>query len=74
MDVTYKKTKDANKVVKTTTETIYLYPLKKELKEIEEELKKLEKEPDEILAANDEKLFRIDKLLERKEEINKILE
>ena len=63
-----------DRIVETTTKTTYLYPLKKELEEIEEELEKLEKEPDEILAPNDEKFFRIDKLLERKEEINKILE
>ena len=71
MEITYKKTKD--KVIKTTTETIHLYPLKKELEEIEEELEKLEKEPDEILMPNDGKFLEIDRLNERKEEINKTL-
>lgn len=72
MGIEYKKVSE-NVVHKITTEEIDLAPIKKELEEIEQVIKLLDKEPDFITTENHFKIFKLERLNERKSQLMEII-
>jgi hypothetical protein len=73
MSETYEVTKDTIKIISTKEEIFDVKKLKEELAKIEISITETEKEPNEILMPNDTKFYELERLNNRKKELNKLL-